>query len=58
MVAFGDMAHDIAMLKWAGTSYAMTNSHQGVLAIADHVAPPREKDGVGRVLYALLNGIG
>lgn len=53
VVAFGDMPNDIAMLTWAGTSYAMANAHASVLAIADHVAPRCEEDGVARVLGAL-----
>jgi Cof subfamily protein (haloacid dehalogenase superfamily) len=39
VVAFGDMPNDLAMLTWAGTSYAVANGHESVLAAADHVAP-------------------
>ena len=35
VVAFGDMPNDLAMLAWAGTSYAMANAHPSVLALAD-----------------------
>ena len=55
-VAFGDMPNDIAMLSWAGTSYAMTGAHDSVVAVADHLAPPVEQDGVARVLASLLDG--
>lgn len=54
VVAFGDMPNDIPMLRWAGTSYAMANAHDTVLAMADHVAPRCEDDGVARVLESIL----
>lgn len=54
VVAFGDMPNDQAMLRWAGTSYAMANAHPSVLDIADHTAAANDDDGVARVLEALL----
>lgn len=54
VVAFGDMPNDISMLAWAGTSYATANAHHSVLAVADHVAPACEEDGVAQVLEELL----
>jgi Cof subfamily protein (haloacid dehalogenase superfamily) len=54
VVAFGDMPNDLAMLQWAGTSYAMANAHPSVLELADHVAPPNEDDGVAAVLEELF----
>jgi hydroxymethylpyrimidine pyrophosphatase-like HAD family hydrolase len=50
VVAFGDMPNDIAMLEWAGTSYAVANADPSVTAAADHVAPSNDDDGVARVL--------
>lgn len=50
VIAFGDMPNDLAMLAWAGTSYAMADAHPDVLATASHVAPPHDDDGVARVL--------
>ncbi len=38
VIAFGDMPNDVAMLSWAGTSYAMADAHPSVVAAAD---PPR-----------------
>jgi hydroxymethylpyrimidine pyrophosphatase-like HAD family hydrolase len=58
VVAFGDMPNDLPMLAWAGTSYAMANAHESVLALADHVAPPCEEEGVADVLEGLLAGLG
>jgi hydroxymethylpyrimidine pyrophosphatase-like HAD family hydrolase len=50
VIAFGDMPNDIAMLSWAGTSYAMADAHPTVIDVADHVAPGHDEDGVAHVL--------
>jgi hydroxymethylpyrimidine pyrophosphatase-like HAD family hydrolase len=50
VIAFGDMPNDLAMLTWAGTSYAVANGHESVLAAADHVAPRNSEDGVAATL--------
>ncbi|WP_353808089.1 HAD family hydrolase [Agromyces sp. SYSU T00194] len=54
VVAFGDMPNDLPMLAWAGTAYAVEDAHESVLARADRVAPPCEREGVARVLDGLL----
>jgi Cof subfamily protein (haloacid dehalogenase superfamily) len=54
VVAFGDMPNDLAMLTWAGTSYAMGNAHPSVLEVAAHVAPTNDDDGVATVLAELF----
>ena len=54
MVAFGDMPNDLAMLAWAGTSYAMANAHPSVLDLADRRRPSNEDDGVAAVLEELF----
>jgi Cof subfamily protein (haloacid dehalogenase superfamily) len=54
VVAFGDMPNDLAMLEWAGTSYAMANAHPSVLQLADRQAPANEDDGVAAVLEELF----
>lgn len=54
VIAFGDMPNDLPLLEWAGTSYAMANAHASVLALADHVAPPNDDDGVAAVLTELF----
>lgn len=54
VVAFGDMPNDLAMLAWAGTAYAVANAHSSVLAVADHVAPPCQEDGVAQVLESIV----
>ncbi len=55
VVAFGDMPNDLAMLQWAGTSYAMANAHPSVLALADRTAPAHDEDGVAAVLERLFD---
>lgn len=55
VVAFGDMPNDLAMLEWAGTSYAMANAHPSVQDLADHLAPSNDDDGVASVLTALFS---
>jgi len=54
VVAFGDMPNDLAMLRWAGTSYAVANGHESVRAAADHVAPANTEDGVAVTLARLF----
>ncbi len=54
VVAFGDMPNDLAMLAWAGTSYAMANAHPSVLDLADRRAPSNEDDGVAVALEELF----
>lgn len=54
VIAFGDMPNDLPMLTWAGTSYAMADAHQSVVACASHLAPGHEDDGVARVLAGVF----
>ncbi len=54
VVAFGDMPNDVAMLDWAGTSYAMANAHPSVKAAAGRQAPSNEEDGVAATLVELF----
>ncbi len=54
VLAFGDMPNDLAMLEWAGTSYAMANAHSSVLDLAERTAPDHDEDGVAAVLEELF----
>ncbi len=56
VLAFGDMPNDLAMLEWAGTSYAVANAHPSVRAAADRIAADHDDDGVARVLAELVPG--
>jgi Cof subfamily protein (haloacid dehalogenase superfamily) len=54
VVAFGDMPNDLAMLEWAGTSYAVANAHPSVLAATTCRTASNEDDGVARVIERLV----
>jgi hydroxymethylpyrimidine pyrophosphatase-like HAD family hydrolase len=54
VIAFGDMPNDIAMLTWAGRSWAMGNAHPDVVAAARERAPRNDEDGVAAVLEAVF----
>lgn len=53
-VAIGDMPNDVALIRAAGTGYAVANAHPTARAAADHVIPSNNDDGVGRLLEAIL----
>ena len=54
VAAFGDMPNDLAMLRWAGHSYAVADGHPDAVAAAAGLAPPCEEDGVAQVLERLV----
>ncbi|CAM3616945.1 Cof-type HAD-IIB family hydrolase [Streptomyces albus] len=54
VVAFGDMPNDLAMLTWAGTSYAMANAHPDVLMCTTYTAASNEEDGVAKAIESFL----
>jgi Cof subfamily protein (haloacid dehalogenase superfamily) len=54
VVAFGDMPNDLAMLSWAGLSYAVANAHPRVLAATTYRTESNNDDGVARVIERLL----
>ncbi|QTE27949.1 HAD-IIB family hydrolase [Pengzhenrongella sicca] len=56
VVSFGDMPNDVDMLRWAGTSFAMTGGHADAVSAADHLAPAAADDGVAQVLEYMLAG--
>lgn len=51
-MAFGDYLNDMELLQSVGESYAMENAHPALKAIAKHIAPGNDEDGVMRVLRA------
>lgn len=54
-VAFGDNRNDIAMLQWAGRSWAMADAHAAAIAAADFVTTGTvDEDGVAEVLEELF----
>ncbi len=56
-VAFGDGENDVELLEWAGYAIAVANAHPRALALADHVCPPPEEEGVAQTIesYVALN---
>ncbi|MEU8589169.1 Cof-type HAD-IIB family hydrolase [Streptomyces sp. NPDC048664] len=54
VVAFGDMPNDLAVLRWAGSGYAMANAHPSVRAAVRHHTVSNEEDGVAVVLERLF----
>jgi Cof subfamily protein (haloacid dehalogenase superfamily) len=55
VVAVGDMPNDIAMLQWAGTSYAVANAHAAArVAAKDGVIGSNEDDAVAVLIESLL----
>jgi Cof subfamily protein (haloacid dehalogenase superfamily) len=54
VVAFGDMPNDLAMLNWAGTSYAVANAHPRVLAATTYRTTSNDDDGVARVIERII----
>jgi hydroxymethylpyrimidine pyrophosphatase-like HAD family hydrolase len=53
--AFGDMPNDLAMMRWAGTSLAVSNAAAEVLAAATVVCPSNDEDGVALHLDRLAD---
>ena len=53
-VAVGDMPNDVALIRAAGTGYAVANAHASAREAADHIIPSNSDDGVGRLLEAIL----
>lgn len=56
VMAIGDQDNDADMLDWAGLAVAMGNASPGVKAVADHVAPPVEEDGVAEAIERFALG--
>lgn len=54
VVAFGDMPNDLAMLEWAGASYAVANAHPRVLAATARHTASNEDDGVAQVIERIV----
>ncbi len=52
--AIGDMPNDVALIRAAGTGYAVANAHPAARAAADHLLPSNTADGVGRLLEAII----
>ena len=54
LAAVGDAENDIGMLRAAGIGIAMGNAAPAVVAVADRVTGPNDRDGVAAAIGALL----
>ena len=52
-IAFGDGLNDIEMLQGVGLGVAMGNGHPELKAVANHIAPALQMDGIAKVLEDL-----
>ncbi|MCH2137493.1 MAG: HAD hydrolase family protein [Phycisphaerales bacterium] len=56
VVAIGDGLNDVDLIRQAPLGVAMGNADPRVLAVADHVAPSNDDNGVAAIVDALLEG--
>ncbi len=54
VAAIGDMPNDVAMLEWAGHSYAVANAHPAARAAADEVVASNDDDAVAELIESVL----
>ena len=58
VMAIGDNANDVEMLRWAGLGVAMANAPAEVLQVADYITDHNDADGVGKAINMLVMGGG
>ncbi len=49
-MAFGDYLNDLELLESVGESYAMDNAHPDLKAVAKHICPSNDEDGVCKTI--------
>lgn len=54
VLAIGDSYNDMDMLEWAGLGVVMGNAPAPVRAVADHVAPTNEENGVAQTIHQFI----
>lgn len=54
VMAIGDNANDVGMLKWAGIGVAMGNAPAGVMAAADYVTDHHDADGAAKAIHEII----
>lgn len=57
VVAVGDALNDVTLLEAAGMGIAVEGSPRALLAVADWVCPPPEREGVREVIEGVFLGI-
>jgi Cof subfamily protein (haloacid dehalogenase superfamily) len=55
VAAVGDMPNDVAMLRWAGHSFAVGNAHTDAIRAADNLLGTNNEDAVAGLLQRLLD---
>jgi len=54
VMAIGDNANDVGMLRWAGVGVAMANAHPDALLAADYVTDHHDADGAANAIHRIL----
>jgi hypothetical protein len=54
VMAIGDNANDVGMLKWAGIGVAMGNASPSVRAAADYVTDHHDADGAAKAIHEII----
>jgi Cof subfamily protein (haloacid dehalogenase superfamily) len=57
VAAVGDMPNDVAMLRWAGHSFAVGNAHTDAADAADYMLGTNDEDAVAGLLQRLLDAV-
>jgi Cof subfamily protein (haloacid dehalogenase superfamily) len=57
VAAVGDMPNDVAMLRWAGHSFAVGNAHTDAVDAADYMLDTNDEDAVAGLLQRLLDAV-
>ena len=54
VMAIGDNANDVGMLRWAAVAVAMGNAAKEALAVADYVTDHNDKDGAANAIRRII----
>ena len=54
VMAIGDNANDVSMLRWAGIGVAMANAAPSALAAADYVTDHHDADGAAKAIRRII----
>jgi hypothetical protein len=56
VMAIGDNANDVEMLRWAGLGVAMANAAPPALEAADYITDHHDANGVAKAIHMLIMG--
>jgi len=54
VMAIGDNANDVEMLRWAGLGVAMANAAPAAIAAADAITDHQDRDGVAKAIHTMI----